>query len=63
MGLPMWLSGKVSACQSRRLRKYEFDLWVRKIPWSILAWRIPRTEEPARLSPWSCKESDATEMT
>ena len=41
MGLPMWLSGKVSACQSRRLRKYEFDLWVRKIPWSILAWKIP----------------------
>ena len=32
---------------------------------SILAWRIPRTEEPDRLQatlPWSCKESDMTEQ-
>ena len=29
-GLPWWLSGKESACQCRR---YEFDPWVRKIPW------------------------------
>ena len=28
--LPGWLSGKESACQSRR---HEFDPWVRKIPW------------------------------
>ena len=29
---------------------------------SILAWRIPRTEEPGRLySPWGCKELDTTE--
>ena len=29
---------------------------------SILAWRIPWTEEPGRLySPWGCKESDTTE--
>ena len=29
---------------------------------SILAWRIPWTEEPGRLySPWGCKESDMTE--
>ena len=29
---------------------------------SIIAWRIPRTEEPGRLySPWGCKESDMTE--
>ena len=28
---------------------------------SILAWRIPRTEEPGGLySPWGCKESDTT---
>ena len=34
-----------------------FDLWIRKIPWrrkmaihcSILAWRIPWTEEPGGL--------------
>ena len=28
---------------------------------SILAWRIPWTEEPG--SPWGCKESDMTEVT
>ena len=29
---------------------------------SILAWRIPWTEEPGRLySPWGHKESDTTE--
>ena len=27
----------------------------------ILAWEIPWTEEPGRLHPWGCKESDATE--
>ena len=32
---------------------------------SILAWRIPWTEEPGRLhtSPWGHKESDITEVT
>ena len=29
---------------------------------SILAWRIPRTEEPGGYSPWSQKESDTTEL-
>ena len=29
---------------------------------SILAWRIPSTEEPADYSPWGCKESDMTEQ-
>ena len=27
---------------------------------SILAWRIPWTEEPVGYSPWGCKELDAT---
>ena len=30
---------------------------------SILAWRIPRTEEPSGLSPRGCKESDRPEGT
>ena len=30
---------------------------------SILAWRIPRTEEPGRLQPLGCKELDMTEVT
>ena len=28
---------------------------------SILAWRIPWTEEPGSYSPWGGKESDTTE--
>ena len=28
---------------------------------SILAWRIPWTEELAGYSPWGCKESETTE--
>ena len=47
--------------------------WVRSVGWedplekgmathsSILAWRIPWTEEPDSYSPWSQKESDMTE--
>ena len=30
---------------------------------SILAWRIPLTEQPGGLSPWGCTESDTTEAT
>ena len=34
------------------------------IHFSILAWRIPLTEEPGGLyDPWSCKELDMTEAT
>ena len=28
---------------------------------SILAWKIPWTEEPVGYNPWGCKESEATE--
>ena len=28
---------------------------------SILAWRIPWTDEPGWYSPWGCRESDMTE--
>ena len=30
---------------------------------SILAWRIPETEEPGKLQSMGCKESDMTEHT
>ena len=33
LGLPQWLSGKESASQCRRRRRFWFDPWVRKIPW------------------------------
>ena len=52
-----------------------WETWVRSLGWedppekematysSILAWRIPWTEEPGRLySPWGHKESDVTEQ-
>ena len=29
---------------------------------SILAWKIPWTEEPAGYNPWGCVESDMTEQ-
>ena len=54
--LPGSASGKEPACQCRRHKRCEFDPWVRKMPrrlmsthTSILAWRIPWTEEPDRL--------------
>ena len=49
-------------------------MWVRSLGWedpleeemtphfSILARIIPRTEEPGRLQPMGCKESDMTEQ-
>ena len=48
------------------------ETWVRSLGWedplekgmathsSILAWRIPWTEEPGRLQSMGCKESDMT---
>ena len=33
-GLPRRHSGKESACQFRRHRRYQLDPWVKKIPWS-----------------------------
>ena len=52
-GFPGGTSGKEPACQSRR---HWFDPWIRKSPWkgmtthsSILAWKIPWTEEPGGL--------------
>ena len=54
MGFPGGTSGKEPVCHCRRCKRHEFDPWVRKIPLeeemathtSILAWEIPRTEEP-----------------
>ena len=59
-GLPWWLSGKVSACQSRRRR---FDPWVRKSPrrrqWQPIPIFLPGKSHGQRsqmgYSPWGCK--------
>ena len=48
------------------------EAWVQSLGWedlkkgrpthsSILAWRIPRTEEPGSCSAWDRKQSDTTE--
>ena len=58
-GLPWWLRWfkKIHLQWGRP----GFDLWVRKIPWrrathsSVLAWRLPWTEELAGYSPWVTK--------
>ena len=55
----------VKTClQCRRHRRLEFDHWVRKRPWrtkwphsSILAWKIPWTEEPGRLQSMGLQNS------
>ena len=53
----MWLSGKESACQYKRGRRHRLNALVGKILLeeemathsSILAWKMPWTEEPGRL--------------
>ena len=55
---PCGASGKELPCQCRRCKRRRFYPWVGRIPWrrawqpthiSVLAWRIPLTEEPGRL--------------
>ena len=53
----------------------KWETWLRSLGWedplekemtthsSILAWRIPRTEEPGGLQSMGRKESDTTEVT
>ena len=57
-------SGKKQTCQYRRHKSQGFDLWEDPLEdematyTSILAWRIPRTEELGGVHPWGCKELD-----
>ena len=51
-GFPGGARGKELICPCQRHKRHEFNPWIRKISWvhsSILAWRIPLTEEPGRL--------------
>ena len=66
-----WLNGKGSSCQCRRHRKYSFNPWVRKSPWSR-RWKhaplfLPEISCGQRglvgFCLWGCKESDMTEHT
>ena len=62
-------SGKESACQCRRLKRYGFNPWVRKILWRR-AWQstpvfLPGEPHGQSLggSPQGLTESDTTEAT
>ena len=54
MGFPGGASGRESICQCRRHKRHGFNPWAGKNPLeegmtthsSILAWKIPWTEEP-----------------
>ena len=66
---PGGTSGKESACQCRRCRRYGFDAWVGKILWRrkcqpstvFFPGRFHGQRSQAGYSPFGCKESDMTE--
>ena len=69
MGFPVGASGKESACQWRRYKKFRFHCWVRKIPWRR-SWQptpgfLPGDSHGQEESyiPEDGKESDMTEAT
>ena len=70
-GFPGGTRGKEPALQCKRLKRCGPDHWVRKISpeegmathSSILAWRIPWTEEPGSLQSIGHTELDTTEVT
>ena len=69
MGFPGGLAGVYLQC--RRCKRCRFDPWVGKIPWRR-AWQPTPVILPGEshgqgsltgYSPWSCKESNITEVT
>ena len=64
-----WLSGKESAFQGRRCRRYGFNPWLRKIPWRrkwqptpvLLPGKSHGQRSLAGYSPQHHKESDTSE--
>ena len=66
-GLPWWLNGKESTCH-RRLKRFGFCPWARKVPWRR-KWQptpvfLPGKSSVQRslvgYSSWGCKELDMT---
>ena len=68
MGFPGGAGGKETACQLRRCKRCEFDLWVGKTPWrrawqpilALFPGEYPCTVEPDRVQTY-WEESDTTE--
>ena len=55
---PKWFSGKESACQCRRCKRYGFYPWVKNIPWRR-KWKptpvsLPRKSQGQKNLPWGC---------
>ena len=70
-GFPNGTSGKESACQCRRHKRFRFDPWARNIPWRR-KWQVtpvflPGNSQGQRrlegYSSWSPKESSMSEVT
>ena len=71
LGFPCGISSKERTCPMQE----RLETGVCSLGWegsmekgkethsSILAWRIPWTEQPGKNSPWGFKESDMTEAT
>ena len=66
MGLPRWLSGKESACQSKRFRRHGLNPWITKIPcrrkWQLTPVFLHGQRSLASYSPWGHKELDMVEQ-
>ena len=58
-GLPWWLGGKKPTCQGKILSLGQEDPLEKEMAThsSILAWEIPRTEEPGGLQSIGSQES------
>ena len=64
-GLPGSSDGNLPAMQEIQVQSLDWEAPLQKrmaVHSSILAWRIPWTEEPGRLHSMGCKESDTTEQ-
>ena len=67
MGFPQWLSGTESACNAEDMVQEDRVGWEDPLEKGmatysrILAWRIPRTEEPGWYRPRGRKQSDTTD--
>ena len=70
-GFPGGACGKELACQCRRHKRYQFNPWVRKMPWKN-AWQLTLVFLPGEFyvqrslvgySPWGHKQSDMTGVT
>ena len=71
ISVPGGASGKEPTCQCRRLKRWGFGPWVRKIPWRrawqptpvFLSAESHGQRSLAGYSPWGRKESDTAEVT